>query len=125
MSRAIPVMTSNTQRIAGISMVSCGSGPTRPAPHRHQALASVDMVGVWSSMMVTAAAVVAIKGMEAAVGEAMEEAMGVAMEEAMEEAIITDQADHTVTGLIDHIGLTDPPMAGSTQNIHRVALKSL
>merc|ERR1712061_944747 len=85
----------------------------RPAPHRHQALASVDMVGVWSSMMVTAAAVVAIKGMEAAVGEAMEE------------AIITDQADHTVTGLIDHIGLTDPPMAGSTQNIHRVALKSL
>ena len=72
-------------------------------------------------MMVTAAAVVAIKGMEAAVGEAMEEAMGVAMEE----AIITDQADHTVTGLIDHIGLTDPPMAGSTQNIHRVALKSL
>ena len=111
MSRAIPVMTSNTQRIAGISMVSCGSGPTRPAPHRHQALASVDMVGVL---------LVAIKGMEAAVGEAMEEAMGVAMEEAMEEAIITDQA-----GLIDHIGLTDPPMAGSTQNIHRVALKSL
>ena len=43
MSRAIPVMTSNTQRIAGISMVSCGSGPTRPAPHRHLAMV-VDMV---------------------------------------------------------------------------------
>jgi len=117
MSGAIPVMTSNTQRIAGMSMVSCGSGPTRPAPHRHQALASVVMVEAMEEA--TEVAPAAIKGMEAAVGEAM----GVAMEE----VIITGQVDHTVTvtGLTDHIGLTDPPMAGSTRSINRVALNPL
>ena len=54
MSGATIVMTSNTRRTAGISTVSCGSGPTRPVPH--QLLA----------MMAATVVVAVTKGMEAA-----------------------------------------------------------
>ena len=42
----IPAMTSSTQGIAGMSMVSCGSGLTKPAQRRHPALEGVAMMEV-------------------------------------------------------------------------------
>ena len=56
MSGATIVMTSNTRRTAGISTVSCGSGPTRPVQLPHQLLA----------MMAATVVVAVTKGMEAA-----------------------------------------------------------